>query len=654
MMYVMGSTSDIYTLLRLYGKKQHRAQISIDEFCTYLKKYAQHYVTEQPDLAKYVKAPRGSLENELAGLAATNKIILQEEDGNQIIVISAYFRENVNARYKKMATNSSEPYPIPTDLPKDFPQELISQQDAGAIIYDLLDGKEHGENVIYLLVFRREIDPVLFPQGVTAEFLMRSAISKISGFLNHGEHHDYFLQKLMTSNGGRSLAVKNFFNIFTSNEEETLRKFKEAGDSYYFLNQIFLFIRQDFEKIKDKTPEDVDLLQAVYIAELCASYYKNKVQLDLQRDTALKNLELSFGKQPYYFDAIAISKFVDSRGVPLLGQYTEDDLNDYLTTATSPTIDNHMPPLLTFKTQDGNRYFVLNEKVLPLLMKLCTEARKNVHDLITKEWFGLLQKFRTVPAMKNIKDFDQRLEELVQQEEPVFYSLLNAPFLKTIYYDAISSRNTALDKFCFFNDGDLLPYSELLMLTPHSVMSDAKILLPVWYTLPGLSFILALIFGRESLFKKVSNKKKKKKSQEKSIAQKTSSSSTMSVSTETPRPQNVANSKKEEFKLAAAAIEKILVPPDSSLDSELTSYLNEWNHILDKEAKKNLTEDVNSLIRDYLRKILRTSTPSSLSPERINELAETLVKTPSLQKINDHANLHMYVQLYMLRLIKKA
>ncbi|MBP5792160.1 MAG: hypothetical protein J6W46_00750, partial [Spirochaetaceae bacterium] len=140
-----------------------------------------------------------------------------------------------------------------------------------------------------------------------------------------------------------------------------------------------------------KTPEDVDLLQAVYIAELCASFYKNKVQLNLQKDTALKNLELSLGKQPYYFDAAAISKFVDSRGVPLLGQYSEEDLNDYLTKSTTPTVDNHMPPLLTFKTPDGNRYFVLNEKTLPLLMKLCTEARKTVHDSITKEWFGILQ-----------------------------------------------------------------------------------------------------------------------------------------------------------------------------------------------------------------------------------------------------------------------
>ena len=153
----------------------------------------------------------------------------------------------------------------------------------------------------------------------------------------------------------------------------------------------------------------------------------------------------------------------------------------------------------------------------------------------------------------------------------------------------------------------------------------------------------------------ISEKKPKKEKPSKSLEKKAHSSSTLSVSAaDSSKSQNFSGSKKDEFKMAAASIEKILVPPDSSLDSELTSYLNEWNHLLDKEAKKNLTEDVNSLIRDYLRKILRTASPGSFTAERINELAETLVKTPALQKINDHANLHMYIQLYMLRLIKKA
>ena len=74
--------------------------------------------------------------------------------------------------------------------------------------------------------------------------------------------------------------------------------------------------------------------------------------------------------------------------------------------------------------------------------------------------------------------------------------------------------------------------------------------------------------------------------------------------------------------------------------------------MLSKQARDNLTEDVNSLIRDYMRKILRTLRANNFTPERINNLASTLVKTPGMQKIQDQAELHMYVQLYMVKLIK--
>ena len=74
--------------------------------------------------------------------------------------------------------------------------------------------------------------------------------------------------------------------------------------------------------------------------------------------------------------------------------------------------------------------------------------------------------------------------------------------------------------------------------------------------------------------------------------------------------------------------------------------------MLSKQAKANLTEDVNALIRDYMRKILKTLRANNFTPERINNLATTLVKTPGMQKIQDQADLHMYVQLYMVKLIK--
>ena len=117
-------------------------------------------------------------------------------------------------------------------------------------------------------------------------------------------------------------------------------------------------------------------------------------------------------------------------------------------------------------------------------------------------------------------------------------------------------------------------------------------------------------------------------------------------------PQDAASSRKEELKQAALDAEKHYVPDGSTLERELSSYEYAWNRMLSKQAKANLTEDVNALIRDYMRKILKTLRANNFTPERINNLADTLVKTPGMQKIQDQAELHMYVQLYMVKLIK--
>jgi len=78
-----------------------------------------------------------------------------------------------------------------------------------------------------------------------------------------------------------------------------------------------------------------------------------------------------------------------------------------------------------------------------------------------------------------------------------------------------------------------------------------------------------------------------------------------------------------------------LIPPGSNLDRELASYINQWNPLLDKQLRANLTEDVNSLIRDYMRRTIRTLKASNFTVERIQNLAAVLIKTSALQKIKD-------------------
>ena len=64
-----------------------------------------------------------------------------------------------------------------------------------------------------------------------------------------------------------------------------------------------------------------------------------------------------------------------------------------------------------------------------------------------------------------------------------------------------------------------------------------------------------------------------------------------------------------------------------------------------------LTEDVNSLIRDYMRKVIRTISAQTFAVDRVETLANALCRTPNMQKIKEHEALYMYVQLYILRLV---
>ena len=116
--------------------------------------------------------------------------------------------------------------------------------------------------------------------------------------------------------------------------------------------------------------------------------------------------------------------------------------------------------------------------------------------------------------------------------------------------------------------------------------------------------------------------------------------------------KNTNVGKKTSLREEARAAEKSFVPESSTLDRELESYERLWNNLIEKEHHKNLTEDVNSLIRDYVRGQIQTMKTSGFTKDRIQSMAESIVRIPSLMKIKAHSELQHYVQLYIIKLVK--
>ena len=629
-------TANIQTLLKHYAIKQNSPVINFNEFCDYMRRYAQRHIEEQEDLLKYVANSHDAVEKELELLIPDKKIaILNPNTDKKAILVTAYFIETFTTRYKEIESNPAIPFPVIADLPKYLTQEIYDKKEAAEFIFELLQKQVINDEHLYAFTFSRDTPCILFPSSVNILSLLEISVAKIRLMLRKEEYHDYFLKKIRIANPGKELSAKNFFTQIITKPGETIETIKNSGETFYFWSQLCFYIRQDYEKVKDFTQEDIAKLQAVQIIELCSAFFKNKAQQNLQRTTALKNLGIMLSKPPYFFTKDDIAKFVDSKGIPLLGQYTEQDLSDYLHTETTTLENNNLPNLLVFKVESGQRYFILKNKVIPLIVRLCSEARNKIRDNITNEWYNLLRDFETLPCMKEQKAFNKKLEEKIHDLEPILYALLNSNFLSVIHYETRNSQEPVSEKINLFSNGKLIPYSDILVLSRHEIYNDAKIKLPFWYAIPFFSWLLSLFL------KKPTSKEKKQEKINNSIEE----------YSENEEKKKKSSSKSEIIK-AINQVEKELVPEGSTIEEELSAYLQQWNKQITKQSREQLTEDVNCLIRDYIRTTARTLKSASFNTQRIKNLADTLIKTPSLQKIGEHASLKMYTQLYILKLVK--
>lgn len=635
----MATSVNLSSILRNFATKQESPFVYIRDFCDYIKKYAAKNLEQQPNLVQYIEISESSLTKELEELASKHEVYLTTQGGKPVVIVITYYSVLYANRFKDIISNITVPFPCVTDLPKQLPVEAIEKTDASEIIPKLQQEQDVKSPVLYCMMMPRDIPAILFPACVPVQFLTRAAMAKIRHMLKKDEYHDYFQKKLRNANPTKEIGSQTFYTRFLQHPDNADQTFDFNGDAFYFWSQLCYFIRIDFEKIKDRTIEDINVLQALSICEIWMMSLKEKANAQQVREDALRELEAALARPPFFYSMDSILKIRDSKGALLYGQYNEDDLKEFLQKLTTESENNELPKILVFKVETGARYFIYKQRVFQLVVRLANEAHDTIEKDLTDKWFNSLSEYRKLPEMKDKKAFETVLKDEVRTLSPVLWSLLNANFLTMLNYENDHSENA--NSFHIFSNGKLLPYSELLMLSNSSILSTAKIMLPFWHTIPILSWIMSMI----------NSKKNEKKTRKKAIKE----FSADDIPDDTPKqsPGRYVN-KKEAVIEAARNVADELVPSGSTIDRELDSYLKLWNKMITKEAHASLTEDVNSLIRDYTRKVIRTISASTFTVDRVRTLAETLVKTPNMQKIKENDALTMYVELYILRLLSNS
>jgi hypothetical protein len=372
----------------------------------------------------------------------------------------------------------------------------------------------------------------------------------------------------------------------------------------------------------------------VAIFEHCMACCREKVEKNIVRKNAFLILQQILKNPPFFFTYERILSFTDTNGALLTSQYTYDDLKDYLEKGLEQSPDSPLPLLYTVTVQ-GETFYIHRGAMLALVSRLWTDACASIQYKLTNDWANYLRNFEQVADMQSQAEFEKTLEELVRQYSPILYAILASKFIAAIYTEALEDTSSTPPEPVLYVNGKRVTYSVLLRISRASILQKANTLLPVWYTVPFFIWLFAII----RFLKKTFNKKS------------ANSSRVTGPIDSKPKTASTAGGAKDDIEKILETMESDLVPPGSTVDRELIAYERQWNHILDVQAHDRLTDDVNSQVKNYLKKMLAMLRGAPIDIARINGIADTLANMPSLSKITERTQLTTYIKLYIIKIL---
>ncbi|HSV55878.1 MAG TPA: hypothetical protein VLH39_02070 [Magnetospirillaceae bacterium] len=639
----MARDIDILQLLRAYAAKNKVSIVDYRAFSRAVQRQAAHSDRSEPVFRDLAANPDIVLVPKLFQHARERNLSIHTVGGQiDAVFLPEHFSDLLIAEYRRIEENPDIPFPDEESIRADIPAEWIQSVSVETDLTSLVETSRDRAAPFYRLVFPEGIRPMLVLSPMVSDKLLDHAVLKVRQYLRRGGNRDFVQNKLSYAFPGKEVQLKDAMSAILVRPFDAVRDMRSSGNEFTFAIWAYLasYMKKDIFKKQDKTAEDWSHLQAISLCEIYNNFFKGKAQRAVERETAFRTLDILLRKPPYNFTFEEMTDFRDSMGRPLLGMYTREELEEWLRVRTTQALPGSLPELLMPVTARGQRWLVAKNRVLPLVVRLLGEARKSIRASLIAEWKAVMETFSTIPTMEDDEAYREDLEERVSRGYPVLSALVSEGIFSLVHSELRETPDAVPELDRFFSRSDLVPIDELLDLGRKSLLMDVRNLLPIWHALPIVSSIFAFIY-------RSTNRMRARRQRLKTISDSASGSAERRIP-----PPGRESARRLEFAAAAAKAEQALLPEGYKLDEYLSQLVNRWNTMLNPRAKADLTEDVNALVRDYLRGLLRTLRPSSLTAERVQGLAANLADLPSLLKVRNHAALEEYISLYILRLLR--
>jgi hypothetical protein len=620
---------DLYSLLWAYVNKIHTPTVKISIFVDFIKNYARQHVMEQPEWEVWTRNALAKFWEEVPALVDAGKCAIQGVAADRFIFLTQYYAAMIALVYKKENNSSLSPFPDERRLKIQIPDEQITALRMEEDLADYLDKTDAAHTPIIKLDLPKRLGSILILDFMLPHRLLEVAFLKICFYLMIPGNRDLVLQKLTALfNEQEGEAARNLLDRLIQSSDTLVQEFEESGDSSYpFWIQVCDVIRNELNNETTQSSEGITLLQTVAIIEWFNTFFNAKAKQREVKEKAFEELIAHFMRPPYLYNMGDIIKFVGSDGKSLLEYYSDKELDEFLGEKTGAPMDQ-APDLLTITDTKKEQWFV-SKAMFPLAcVQQLRNARAPVESAITEHWVKLLQRYQTEPAMEHDSKFEDALIQHLNTQAPILAAMLKYKRLSLLFSEMQSEQNgyTEFAELFDKHTGNMLDLNEILLVERRTLLSNARSRLPFWYSLP-LFVKLVMFFSRKRNSKKVSTL-----------------GSTPSIT--------VKKEKALTFQMVCMQFEDALVPSGQTLDGYLTKLWDRWAKLIKDEDRKNLREDVNSLIRDRIRRTVRLLKPAQITENYLSQTSLELIQmSPALQQLQNNS-LELYIKLYLIKLLK--
>ena len=630
-------------IINAYSKKKNDWNISYDELLAFVNNLVMNdesgrYEVFSTNTHDVLTAMLISMEESgQCGLRYSGTVI-------EGITNRGFITYAVKSEYEKIESNSDRHFPSEHSLGIEIPDDtLVSLAMPDNLAAAMNKPDEDGR--LYKMLFLEGVSPIICTGAVIKGRLLVLAVNKIRNYLAYKNNANYIYQKMLPVFKKNTRALVDIIKMVQSNPGRAATGIKKPDEFLFtFWTQLCSFIRKQLADKENKTSQDEGLLHSSILINAYILYYKNIILRQKEKESALKFVGDQLRKEPFFYTISDIYSFRDKSGPLLDKKYKREDLHEFLEKKFELKDNQALPELLKIKTVDNKLFYIHKTVFLNLVHRKVSAAHDYYRKVYLDSWSKDLRMYKTNAEMKNDDRFHADLEKRIKKEDPLLYALLGYELLVLNLQDSKNIKLKAvIEGWIDRKIHATKPLPIVLDLQRRHLVSEVRSNVPFWLTI-GFFRKLASIFG---------GKKRKK------AAKNESADTVNDVGSRSAVPRSTAPSKKmagktAEYKRSLDVLKNRYNYSTHTIDNNLSTLADEWNPLLDYEARNNLVKDLKTMIRDYIRKILRETSFAVPDEERVENIAELLAGNSAFSMIKKKEKFKRYISLYIIKILSET